>query len=1024
MPSILEGVFSSSEDELNKMLLSLVGMPKAEIEAELSIIKSRVEEVAQTIPTKGNKGDKGDKGDQGIQGPKGNPGKDGRDGYQGKDGKQGVDGKAGLDGKDGVSIVDVNVAFDNHLVVTLSDGTEIDAGVIGDLNANLQNVVANYVSNGANGTLIFKGLWNASTNTPTLSVSSSDAGAYYVVNVAGSTNLSGITDWQVNDWAIFNGTAWQKIDNSDLFNASAVAITGGAIDGTTIGSTTASTGKFTSVTTPSVTATTTDLTLSSVGTNAINMNLNSGALTYAFSYTSGSNTSNLVGQGNISWNASGGGGHKFYTRGLNTTQQFQIADTASAVNYVQVTGGVTSGGPLISVQGSDANAELKYQTKGIFNHSFQNGSGAINFTIDQTAGVSVVNRNATAGSLAGFATRLYAAGSDTNISMAFQPKGTGAIDLAAGSSGVNISNGGTVTAITRTNAGANYTSKPTLTISAPTTAGGVQAVATLDWVTNNGATVQAGGTGYTVGDVLTVVGGTPVVGAATLTVATVSAGVITGVTVTNFGSYVTTPTNPVSVTGGTGSGATFNLIYSAGNTYTFSNAGSGYIEQPTVTFSGGGGSAAAAYATVGSSVRLQSLGTTSEVAFAFRGASGINSPTAPDILRILDVAAANDAGIFIQNSGFGRAQIQAYGNANANLFLCANGSGRVTFTTSGTSLVEQMRVSHTASAVNYVQVTGAATSGAPVISSQGSDANTPLVVQSKGTGAVNLNTGGGLQVKVTDTASAVNFMQLTGAVTTGFPVLQATGSDTNVGLLIRTKGTPAGPGLRFENNNGANVCAAIQMSVSSPVNYPYLQPAATGSAPTFAANGTDANIDLALTPKGTGGVAINSAIKLGGSADAGTSGYVLTSAGAGASPTWSASAGGGGMTLLGTITPTVANSISLGSLTLTSYKSLYIVINNVAITSSKQCFISSNNTQASGGWGTSTSLQAVSGTLWLDLGTGAVGGSTGENPYNGTSSLPAGGLTNVSTSTTTLYFRVASTNNFVAGGSIVIYGVK
>jgi hypothetical protein len=131
-----------------------------------------------------------------------------------------------------------------------------------------------------------------------------------------------------------------------------------------------------------------------------------------------------------------------------------------------------------------------------------------------------------------------------------------------------------------------------------------------------------------------------------------------------------------------------------------------------------------------------------------------------------------------------------------------------------------------------------------------------------------------------------------------------------------------------------------------------------------------------------------------------------------------------GMVLLGNIIPTVNNSVSLGSLTLTSYKSLYIVINNVAITSSKQCFISSNNVQTTGGWGTSSSNVPVSGTLWLDLGTGAVGGSTGEVPYNNTSSLPAGGLTNVSTSTTTLYFRVSSTNNFVAGGSIVIYGVK
>jgi hypothetical protein len=33
--------------------------------------------------------------------------------------------------------------------------------------------------------------------------------------VAGSTNLNGITDWQIGDWAVFNGSVWQKIDNTD-----------------------------------------------------------------------------------------------------------------------------------------------------------------------------------------------------------------------------------------------------------------------------------------------------------------------------------------------------------------------------------------------------------------------------------------------------------------------------------------------------------------------------------------------------------------------------------------------------------------------------------------------------------------------------------------------------------------------------------------------------------------------------------------------------------------------------------------
>lgn len=66
------------------------------------------------------------------------------------------------------------------------------------------------------GTLNYQGTWNASTNTPTLTSSVGTNGYYYVVNVAGSTNLNGITDWLVGDWAIFNGSVWQKLDQTDV----------------------------------------------------------------------------------------------------------------------------------------------------------------------------------------------------------------------------------------------------------------------------------------------------------------------------------------------------------------------------------------------------------------------------------------------------------------------------------------------------------------------------------------------------------------------------------------------------------------------------------------------------------------------------------------------------------------------------------------------------------------------------------------------------------------------------------------
>ncbi len=104
--------------------------------------------------------------------------------------------------------------------------TAVQPGSLGSaayLTAGVANGVATLDSGGKvptsqipqMGDLNYQGTWNASTNTPTLVSSSGTKGYYYVVNVAGSTNLNGITDWQVGDWAVFNGSVWQKIDNTD-----------------------------------------------------------------------------------------------------------------------------------------------------------------------------------------------------------------------------------------------------------------------------------------------------------------------------------------------------------------------------------------------------------------------------------------------------------------------------------------------------------------------------------------------------------------------------------------------------------------------------------------------------------------------------------------------------------------------------------------------------------------------------------------------------------------------------------------
>ena len=93
------------------------------------------------------------------------------------------------------------------------------------------------------------------------------------------------------------------------------------------------------------------------------------------------------------------------------------------------------------------------------------------------------------------------------------------------------------------------------------------------------ARVFNGGTGYTVGDVLTISGGSFTT-AAVLTVATVgTGGVITSVTLTNAGSYTSSPNNPATVTGGTGTLATFVLKYSVyTNTVTALSDESGNVD--------------------------------------------------------------------------------------------------------------------------------------------------------------------------------------------------------------------------------------------------------------------------------------------------------------------------------------------------------------------------------------------------------------------------------------------------------------
>ena len=72
--------------------------------------------------------------------------------------------------------------------------------------------------------LEFQGTWDATQNIPDLvnyPLIPGNTGKYWVVSVAGNTDLGGITDWEPQDWAIISeddagNVFWAKIDNSPV----------------------------------------------------------------------------------------------------------------------------------------------------------------------------------------------------------------------------------------------------------------------------------------------------------------------------------------------------------------------------------------------------------------------------------------------------------------------------------------------------------------------------------------------------------------------------------------------------------------------------------------------------------------------------------------------------------------------------------------------------------------------------------------------------------------------------------------
>lgn len=114
------------------------------------------------------------------------------------------------------------------------------------------------------------------------------------------------------------------------------------------------------------------------------------------------------------------------------------------------------------------------------------------------------------------------------------------------------------------------------------------------------------------------------------------------------------------------------------------------------------------------------------------------------------------------------------------------------------------------------------------------------------------DTSGSSTIDFAATGSAVNYLRIVNAATGNGPGIEAVGTNTDIPLNLTTKGTGD-----FTVNNAAGSLLFKIDPVASAVNYPFCANSATGSNVVIGAWGTDTNVSLDLQSKGTGVVKVN-----------------------------------------------------------------------------------------------------------------------------------------------------------------------
>ena len=188
------------------------------------------------------------------------------------------------------------------------------------------------------------------------------------------------------------------------------------------------------------------------------------------------------------------------------------------------------------------------------------------------------------------------------------------------------------------------------------------------------------------------------------------------------------------------------------------------------------------------------------------------------------------------------AALTVSGTSTLGVTRASAADGAITFGVAGTTRGVRFNTSSYGTAIEGVDNTlGASYQPLNIVASA-------LGLYTTGGNAIALGTSSGTpQMYVTNTTSAVNYATITGGATGGNVTYGVAGSDTNISKEYRTKGA----GFHVFTTNTGQVQLQITHTASA-VNYPVITGAATGNAVTASAEGSDANIDFAITPKGTG----------------------------------------------------------------------------------------------------------------------------------------------------------------------------